>query len=152
MESQHQIVKALQHTHTHTHTSRYSQEGTEKSMQKWKKIVSQQGCKVKQHGERSQSDGWPHSLTTPSYCTVHQSEEESIWETGVNISDIRCSPHRPWRWRRRRLFLVQQWHGWSPQRVIAHIFAAKASNLTTPIDLWNICITYIFNFIISSIG
>jgi hypothetical protein len=58
--------------HSNTHTSRKCQEDTEKSLLKRKQNNWQQGHQVKQHGDRIESDGWPHSLTTPSCCIVHQ--------------------------------------------------------------------------------
>jgi hypothetical protein len=61
---------------------------TERCMLKRKQNKWQQGHQVKQHGNRLQSEGWPHSLTPPSYCIVHYQEEAPIWQTGIKITDI----------------------------------------------------------------
>jgi hypothetical protein len=60
-----------------------------RAYKKEKKVVWQQGHEVEQHGERLESGGWPHSLTLLSYCIIHQQEEASIWQTSINISNIR---------------------------------------------------------------
>jgi hypothetical protein len=62
-------------------------ETPKKSTQKQNKMIWRQGHQVKQHGEKLDSDGWPHSLTPPSHCTVHQQKEVSMWQSGINISD-----------------------------------------------------------------
>jgi hypothetical protein len=68
------------------YTSWKSQDDTEKRM--LRKENRQQEHQVKQHGDGSESAGWPHSLTPPSYCLVPQYEEAWIWQTGINMSDI----------------------------------------------------------------
>jgi hypothetical protein len=120
MKSQNQFINAFQHREN----QKKAQRTARKKKKKGNKTVWQQEHQVKQHCERSESDGWPHRLTPPSYA----------WYTNRKSLRYNKQRHPPWWWRPRRFlkrFSVQHWHAWSTLKILlAHSLVAKSSNLT----------------------
>jgi hypothetical protein len=69
----------IQRFRDHHENPKKTKRGIYKKKKK-KEIKWQEEHKVKQRSERTQSNGWPHSLTPSSYCTIHQQEEASVYE------------------------------------------------------------------------
>jgi hypothetical protein len=76
MESQHQTIKAIQHTQVmkilRIHRDDHAKK-TAKRSPAWRQV---------------RVDGQPHTLTPPSYHKLSQDEEASISQIAINISDI----------------------------------------------------------------